>query len=185
MTPSTHWDELRPLLAKYGFVGEPANLPGQHVALAGVRAETDPRLPSGGAQIFGIQLSVAQFSSAVGMLLAVISSAMIGPLLALRSSSDRKHSRSWVLVLPRSAGGARRLLEWTICSVTIFWTLAPILVLLLQARSFVAVDATVGWPFGVGAIGLVTSGITHGFVGRKLRVTRLAGSRHSDASLPA
>jgi len=179
------WEELRPLLAKNGFVGEPANLSSQHVALAGVRAETDPRLPSGGVQIFGVQLSSAQFFSAVGILLAVISFAMIGPLLALRSSSDRKHSQSWVLVLPCSAGGVRRLLEWTICSATIFWTLAPILVLLLQARSFVAVDATAGWAFGLGTIGLVFSGITHGLVARELRITRLAGRRHPDASLPA
>src|SRR5262249_15831248 len=113
------WDEIRLLLVKYGFVGQPENLSSRDAPLAGVRAEVDPRVLSGGVQILGVQLSIVQFFSAVGILLAITSFAMIGPVLAIRSSFVRKHSQSWVLVLPMSIGKARRMLEWMVCAVTI------------------------------------------------------------------
>jgi hypothetical protein len=169
------WDELRLLLAKYGFVSEPEILSSRDAALAGVRAEVDPRVPSGGVQILGVQLSIAQFFFAVGILLAITSFAMIGPLLAMRSSSVRKHSQSWILVLPRSPGKARRMLEWMVCAVSILWAVSPMLILLLQVSSYAGVDGMASWAFGLGTVGLAVSSTTYGFVARELRVTRLTG----------
>jgi hypothetical protein len=179
------WNELRPLLVKHGFVGDPTDLSSRDAALAAARAEIDPRLPSGGVQLFGVSLSVAQFFSAVGVLLAVIAFSMIGPLLVLRSSSGRQHSQSWILVLPLSPGGARRLLEWLICSVTLFWAASPLLVLLLQLRTFAAASVAAGWTFGLGTAGLLVASAVQALVARELRLTRLTAGHHSDAGSQA
>jgi hypothetical protein len=142
-------------------------------ALVRLQAEVDPRLPSGGVNIFGAPLTVAQFFSAVGILLAAVSFAMIGPLLALRSSPVRKNSQAWVFVIPQSEGGPRRLLEWMICAVTILWALSPILILLLQVTVYAHLDTVAGWLFWLGAIGLAVSSVTYSLVAWELRVTRL------------
>jgi len=167
------WGEIKLHLARFGFSGEPATLSSRDGALVRLQAEEDPRLPSGGVSIFGIQLSVAQFFSAVGILLAAVSFAMVGPLLSLRSSPARRHSQAWVLVIPKAGTAPRLLLEWMICVVTMLWALLPVLILSLQLKVYPALAAA-GWLFYFGSIGLIVSSITYGFVAWELRLTRVA-----------
>ena len=62
-------------------------------ALARLQAEADPRLRTGGVTIFGVQLSLAQFFSSIGLLLGGVAFAMIGPLLGLRSAGSARRTR--------------------------------------------------------------------------------------------
>jgi len=167
------WDEVRLAMLRLGFAGTPAELSPNDPALARLQAEDDPRLRSGGVTIFGVQLSLAQFFSSVGLLLAGVAFAMIGPLIALRASTSREHGQSWVFVVPGSARGGRRVLDWVTTLITSAWAVSPLAILFLQWQNAADLQGlTTGWLFGVGAIGLVFSAVIFAIVAIELRRVR-------------
>jgi hypothetical protein len=120
-----------------------------------------------------VQLSLAQFFSSVGLLLAGVAFAMIGPLIALRSSTSRGHGQSWVFVVPGSARGGRRVLDWVTTSITSAWALSPLAILFLQWQNAADLQGlTTGWLFAAGAIGLVFSTVIFAIVAIELRRVR-------------
>jgi hypothetical protein len=167
------WSDVRLALRRLGYTGAPEELSTNDPALARLQSEDDPRLRSGGVTIFGVQLSLAQFFSSVGLLLAAVAFAMIGPLSALRSAGSRAHGQSWVFVVPGSRRGGRRLLDWITTAITGVWTIAPVAILVLQLQSAVDLRGlTTGWLFGAGALGLVFSAVVFAMVSVELRRVR-------------
>jgi len=167
------WQDVRLAMRRLGFAGAPAELSPNDPALARLQAEEDPRLRSGGVTIFGAQLSLAQFFSSVGLLLAGVAFAMIGPLIALRSSASRGHGQSWVFVVPGSSRGGRRVLDWVTTLITSAWAASPLAILFLQWQSAADLQGlTTGWLFSVGAVGLLFSTVIFAIVAIELRRVR-------------
>lgn len=167
------WGDVRLALRRLGYTGSPEELSTNDPALARLQSEDDPRLRSGGITIFGVQLSLAQFFSSVGLLLAAVAFAMIGPLIALRSAGSRVHGQSWVFVVPDSRQGGRRMLDWITTLITTVWTLTPLAILFLQRQSAADLKGlTTGWLFGAGALGLVFSAIVFAMVSLELHRVR-------------
>jgi len=168
------WQAVALSLQRLEFDGDSRELSASSGALKALQAEADPRRRTG-VTAFGVQLSIVQFLSSIGLLLAVIGFAMIGPLLALKSDGSRTHSQSWVLALPGSTRGARRILDWVATAFTLTWALAPVAVLVMQRpyaselRSLSA-DALV---YG-SAIGLVFATVVYVLVAIELRRLRRA-----------
>jgi hypothetical protein len=168
------WSEVRLALRRLGYSGVPEELSSNDLALARLQSEEDPRLRSGGVTIFGVQLSLAQFFSSVGLLLAGIAFSMVGPLVALRSAGTRNHGQSWVFVAPGATRGGRRLLDWIATVITSAWALSPLVILFLQWRSAGDLQGlTTGWLFALGAVGLVFSAIVFSIVAIELRRVRV------------
>ena len=167
------WEEVRLTLLRLGYAGSPSGLSPTDAALESLQAEADPRLRSGGITIFGVQLSLAQFFSSVGLLLAAVAFAMMGPLIALRSAGSRVHGQSWVFVVPDSRQGGRRMLDWITTLITTVWTLTPLAILFLQRQSAADLKGlATGWLFGAGALGLVFSAIVFAMVSLELHRVR-------------
>jgi hypothetical protein len=184
---SRRWSELRLLMSKHGFTDDPTKLSSRNSALAALQAETDPREPGGGVNVFGLSLNIAQFFSAIGAVLAAIAFVMIGPLVALRSATDKTHSASWVFVVPAARGIWRRILESAICVATLVWVAAPLLILILQLRFHANADVAWNWLSWMGAAGLIFSSFVFGWTARELRIVRLLSAIKTSASvaLPA
>ena len=167
------WGEVRLALRRLGYPGAPEELSSNDAALARLQSEEDPRLRSGGVTIFGAQLSLAQFFSSVGLLLAGVAFSMVGPLIALRSAGSRAHGQSWVFVVPGAARGVRRLLDRVATVITGVWAMSPLVILFLQWQSAADLqDLTTGWLFSLGAIGLVFSTLVYAIVAIELRRVR-------------
>jgi hypothetical protein len=179
------WGEVRLALRRLGYSGAPEELSSNDPALARLQSEADPRLRSGGVTIFGAQLSLAQFFSAVGLLLAGVAFSMIGPLIALRSAGSRAHGQSWVFVVPGSARGGRRLLHWVATVITAVWAMSPLLILFLQWQSAADLQGlTTGWLFSLGALGLVFSTIVYAIVVIELRRVRTDVPKSPPGAIP-
>jgi hypothetical protein len=176
------WSELRLLMSKHGFTDDPTKLSSRDSALAALQAETDPREPGGGVNVFGVSLNIAQFFSAIGAVLAAIAFVMIGPLIALRSATDKTHSASWVFVVPAARGTWRRILELAICLATLIWAASPLLILILQFRFYASTDVARNWLSWMGAGGLIFSSVVFAWAARELRIVRLLGAIKKSAS---
>jgi hypothetical protein len=177
------WNELRLLMSKHGFTDELSKLSSRDSALAALQAETDPREPGGGVNVFGVSLNIAQFFSAIGALLAAIAFVMIGPLLALRSATDKTQSSSWVFVVPAARGMWRGILEWTICIATLFWGASPLLILILQFRFYATTEVAWNWLSWIGAGGLFFSSVVFGWAARELWMVRLLSAVKKSAGI--
>jgi hypothetical protein len=167
------WSEVALALRRLGYSGEPAALSPNDPALARLQTENDPRLRSGGVVILGVPLSIAQFFSSVGLLLAAVAFATIGPLVALRSVSSPVHGQSWVFVIQGSLHGGRRLLDVVTTAISGVWAVSPLVILFLQWRSAVDLEGlTSAWLFALGALGLVFSTVVYALVAVELRRVR-------------
>ena len=159
------WSEVRLALRRLGYAGAPEELSTSDAALARLQSEEDPRLRSGGVTVFGAQLSLAQFFSSVGLLLAGVAFSMIGPLIALRSASFVTHGQSWVFVVPARGSLGRRLLDCVASVFTAAWAVSPIVILVLQRRSAADLQGlTNDRLFSLGAVGLVFSAVVFAMV---------------------
>ena len=168
------WQAVALSLQRLGFDGDSRELSASSDALKALQAEADPRRRAG-VTAFGVQLSIVQFLSSIGLLLAVIGFAMIGPLFALKSDGLRTHSQSWVLALPGSTRGARRILDWVATAFTLTWALAPLAVLVMQrpyAGELRGLSADV-LVYG-SAIGLLFATVVYALVAIELRRLRRA-----------
>jgi len=127
-----YWEQIRPHLVKFSdYTGE--QKPGaQMAALAKLRAEVDPETPEGGVQVFGFQLSIKLFFSSVGILLAAVSFAMIGPLMGMKSSESRRIENPWIFLLPFRKTVVGGILEILIVLISLCWALSPLIILNLQ-----------------------------------------------------
>lgn len=169
------WDRIRIQLTQYGYTKFPYELSSRHPVLPRLQADSDPRLRSGGGQILGIQLSIGLFFTTVGLFLAAIAFAMIGPLAALRNSKSHATSSVWFLVVPTAGKQRRWVLEGLILAVTIIWGAFPLLVLILQLTADTDLEVVGGWALPFGAAGLVFSSIVFALAAWELRVFRRAG----------
>jgi hypothetical protein len=166
------WAAVAPRLAALGFARVPTELSATNPILSRLYEESDPRRRSGGVQVFGLQLSLSVFYSAIGLLLAAVAFAAIGPVSILRGATARS-TDAWILSLPRRRGPGGRVLEACIATVTVAWALAPMAILALQLRSDIALDAWSGWLLRVGAAGLVFATIVFTLAAAELRRVRL------------
>lgn len=170
-----HWEQLRLPLAKYGYSNEAESLAIRDPALGSLRADLDTLVVGGGVNVLGVQLSLTQFFSGVGILLGAVSLAMMGPVLALRSSPTRKHAQSWILVAPRASGKVRELMESVIMTASLAWAALPIVILFIQIAAYGNMNPKLVWVIWLGAVGIVFSIVTNFVVIYELRRTRLAG----------
>jgi len=166
------WADLDTHLARYGFSKAPQDLSSSNEALVRLRADVDPRTSSGDIQVFGVQLSISQFFSAVGGLMALVSFAMIGPLTLLRRGRGQPVVDPWILVIARRRGWVPALLEGAICISTVAWVLLPLLLLLLQTANFAELGSGERLAFLGGAVGLGLSSLVHALVAWELRLIR-------------
>ena len=175
------WNAIQPSLTKHGYTD---TLPGKLVradkALAALQLESDPRLTSGGVQVFGLKISIGVFFAAVGIFLAAVAFATLGPVIKLRSLHRQSTRRErewqhWILALEGSTGLARQGLEVTISLVSLIWGLAPLAILVLQLTADVDLTGVNEWGLPVGALGLAFSSMVFLWAARELRKYRIGG----------
>jgi hypothetical protein len=166
------WDVLAMYLGRHGFTGEPAALSINNRVLGYLRAESDPRLPSSGVQVFGIQFSSGQFISAVGGLLAAIAFAMIGPLSILHRSQDKKHNQPWVITLPHSVGLTGWAVEATLTILSLAWAVAPLALFGAHIATYLEYGSLGAVSVFLGGAGLLFSSIIYLLVIRELYIVR-------------
>jgi len=128
------WNTISRHLRKYRFGGQPSELDSTSPALAQLQLEADPRLTSGGVQIFGMKLSLAIFVSSVGIILAALAFALIGPVVRLWNIDSKKHTQPWVFAIPRQSSFVGWGLEGTVNFLLILWALSPLIILVLQSN---------------------------------------------------
>lgn len=156
----------------------PDRLSASEGALGGARADVDPRLPTSGVQVFGIQFSAAQFILSVGWILAVIAFAMIGPLIALKRSKDKRHTQPWVIVLSSFSGLTRSAFETVLAFLTYAWAISPLILFGIHIAAYLK-NASSGiiW-MSLSGFGYVFASAIYLLVTRELRILRA----HNDAS---
>jgi hypothetical protein len=175
-----YWPFVAGRLGNYGFLGKPSDLGATDQALTKLYSASDPRVPSSGVQIFGLQLSIALFFSGAGILLAAIAFACFGPIVRLRGTSASS-TQAWIMSLPRPLGVVGGLLEPCIAVIGLAWALAPLVILVLQVRSAVVARPGNVWLLGIGAGGLIFSSVVFLIAAFELRHVRL-GNRASSRS---
>ena len=166
------WPFVAGRLGSYGFLGQPTDLGATDQALTKLYSASDPRVPSSGVQIFGLQLSIAHFFSGAGILLAAIAFACFGPIVRLRGTSASS-TQAWIMSLPRPPGVVGGLLERCVAVIGVAWALAPLVILVLQLRSGVAAQPGNGWLLGIGAASLTFSSVVFLIAAIELRHLRL------------
>jgi hypothetical protein len=175
------WDRIRIQLVRYGYNELPTELLSTDAVLPRLQEDSDPRLRSGGVKILGIQLSIGLFFTTVGLFLAAIAFAMIGPLVALRNSKSHATSSVWILVVPTAGNQRRWVLEGLILAVTITWVSFPLLVLILQLTADIDLEGVGEWALPFGAAGLVFSSIIYALVAWEMRTCRCANEKEGSS----
>lgn len=175
------WDRIRIQLVRYGYNELPTELLSTHAILPRLQEDSDPRLRSGGVKILGIQLSIGLFFTTVGLFLAAIAFAMIGPLVALRNSKSHATSSVWILVVPTAGNQRRWVLEGLILAVTITWVSFPLLVLILQVTADIDLEGVGEWALPFGAAGLVFSSIIYALAAWEMRTCRCANEKEGSS----
>jgi hypothetical protein len=160
-------------LLKYGFDGDPSELNWHNDAVNAFVAEADPATAIG-AQVFGLQLSISAFFSAVGVFLATIAFAMIGPLRGIRGSGERETRQAWVMATPRGIGRMGTLLEGLVASASFIWAISPLIILLLQWKLVLEVERIPKTVLTVSSFGLIFSSAVFVVVALRLRHYREA-----------
>ncbi len=149
------WDALVPALEREGFAGRPSQLPLDHRAVLSISAAADPRVRKVG--VLGVDLDLAQFISGVGMILAAIGFAMLGPLLALQAAKGQPHEQAWVFAIPPQARLGPRLVAGAARLVLAAWAASPLAILIVQsigAPDLSGLSSWLGEARLVGALGL-------------------------------
>jgi hypothetical protein len=164
------WNSLVPHLAKYGFRQHPLSLSPDEPALKKLAAEADPRGLT--VQVFGMQMGIGLFLSAVGIILGALAFGMIGPLLALRGEGRTKVSHPWIMIIPTRPGMGRGILEVTISLISIAWIIAPLVLAQRQFSMRSEFLGLEGLALKIGFIGLLFSGLAHLLVSLQLRALR-------------
>lgn len=118
-------DALSLHLTRHGFTGTARDLRADEPALSELRAEVDPRSAAEGTQFFGIRFSASMSFSVVGVVLGVLSFAMLGPVTALRRTENPRTQQPWILVMELRHSVAGIILESMISLVTVLWALSP------------------------------------------------------------
>jgi hypothetical protein len=164
------WRRIAPDMAKYGFRLHPLSLGIREPALDQLATDADPRDLT--ISIFGMNISIGLFISAIGLLLGANAFLMIGPLLALRNAGIGNVSHAWIMVTPTRSGSVERILEFFLSLISMVWFLIPFAILLLQLNTDVESQSVEIIAKKVGMIGLLFSGIVYAIVGFQLRVYR-------------
>lgn len=155
-----YWAAVQPSLTKLGYDSElPDKLAIGTPALGALQLEADPRLISGGVQIFGIKLSIGVFFASVGVFLAAIAFAALGPLTAMRRAPAPLEPQTWIMALGCERGPAGLGLEFAIMVASLAWALAPLAILAMQLRAGVDLTGVSRWGLPVGAVGLIVTSL--------------------------
>lgn len=147
-----YWPKISNQLNSLGFSDRPEKLFTGIPSLANFYSNSDPRLPSAGVQVFGLKLSISLFFSSIGLILAAIAFACIGPMMALRRSKGSSR-QTWIMSLPFSLGLIGVCVEALVSLISLVWVMTPPFILYLQFTA------------GSGAEGLNTRAISAGFYG--------------------
>jgi hypothetical protein len=154
------WPLVQPSLTKHGYTSDlPNEISRGTPALGALQLEADPRLASGGVQIFGIKVSIGVFFASVGMFLAAIAFAALGPVTTLRRLAQEISPQTWILALTKEHSPASLVLEAVIVIASLAWALAPLFILTLQLRAEVDLTGVSDWGVPLGAIGLIFSSL--------------------------
>ena len=154
------WSRVQPSLTRYGYNSDlPNEITRGSPALAALQIEADPRLASGGVQIFGIKVSIGVFFASVGMFLAAVAFAALGPVTTLRRQVKESSPQTWVMALAKGRSPAGLGLEALITIVSLAWSLAPLLILTLQLTAELDLTGISDWGVPLGTVGLVFSSL--------------------------
>ena len=169
------WPAVAMRLTALGFDAHPKELTTTSPSLARLYENSDPRIVGGGVQIFGIKLSIAVFFSSVGIILAAVAFACIGPIVKLRNPVEASR-QPWIMSLPRQTGPFGAILEWVVFSVSIAWAAAPIAVLVLQIATDTGLEGSSVLAVWTGGVGLVFASLVFLSAAAVLRGVRAQGA---------
>ena len=160
----------------FGYTGKLTELDSSHPAVSQLYAASDPRNPSGGILIFGMQLSVEVFFSSVGFSLAAIAFVSLGPLIMLDKSSPQKESSAtWIFAVPlTSSTPCGRILEYFVQGIGWGWAAMPLVILSLQLGADIDLSGSGKYIFPLASLGLVFSAIMFGRINMRLIKARRA-----------
>jgi hypothetical protein len=154
------WPLVQPNLTRYGYDSDlPDEVSMSTPAMAALQLEADPRLASGGVQLFGIKVSIGVFFASVGMFLAAVAFAALGPVMTLHRLAPESSPQTWIMGLTRGRSPAGLVLEGVTTIVSLAWALAPLLILTMQLRAEVDLTGISDWGIPLGAIGLIFSSL--------------------------
>lgn len=163
------WSLVQPSLTKYGYSSElPDEITLGSSAFGALQVEADPRLVSGGVQIFGIKVSIGVFFASVGIFLSALAFAALGPVTRLRRRPTEGSPQTWILAVDKGASVAGRVLEAAIIAVSLAWALAPLLILAMQLNAGLDLTGVSDWGLPLGVLGLVFSSIVFLWAGYEL-----------------
>ncbi|MFC1633971.1 hypothetical protein ACFL5Z_03955 [Planctomycetota bacterium] len=174
------WNIVAPYLLNLGFAGDPTELDSRHTPVRTFLATVDAAIgtfPSAveptstirGVKIFGLEISISVFFSSVGVLLATIAFAMIGPVRGIRLVSGREERQAWIMTTPYGCGFMGWLLEGLVILATFIWAISPVCIMLLQLTTGLEVEAIRKSLLVAGALGLVVSSSVFLVVASQLR----------------
>ncbi len=167
-----NWSAVAPKLAVQGLAVAPQALATSNPVVTQFYQESDPRVRTGGVQVFGMPLSISLFYSSIGVILGALAFAAIGPLTYLRES-QKPPADTWILSLPRRTGARGHLLESCIVSVTLAWALMPAAILILQTSSRIVLEGWSIWINRLSGIGLVFAAVIFLLAAFELRRVRM------------
>jgi hypothetical protein len=169
---SRRLDSIAPHLVKHGFDKPLVELKTSSPALARLQIEVDPRLTSGGVRIFGISISIGVFFTSVGLFLAALGFALIGPLTTLFAAESRSHSQPWIMVLRRRPGKLSAVIEVVVLAISAFWAILPVCIIVLQFSSWSELQGVGKWMLPIGTLGLLASSVIYCLVAYQLWLCR-------------
>lgn len=152
------WNEIQPHLRRHGYAQpSPGQLAPDNTALVALQAEADLGPARASVQVFGVQIGLGTFVVSVGVFLAVVAFAMIGPIMRLRAADGEAPDHSWIMALVSRSALTQRTLEPVILLVSLLWAMTPLAILFLLSTAGVDMAGINDTGRFAGAVGLAFS----------------------------
>ena len=154
------WEATSTILKSYGYSGPPVSKIKLHSSYQALLKASDIKSKEEAVAIFGLTFPLDLFVSVSGLIMAVLSITLIGPIINIRRNLKATHTQPWILVINTRCLKKSFLFENLLFLFSLTWALCPIYILITYLNRFSDLLSQLDiWVVVVSVLGFIVASI--------------------------
>ena len=130
------WESTSNILQSYGYSGPPESKIKLHSSYHTLVKASDVKSKEEAVAIFGLNFPLDLFVSVSGIIMALLSITLIGPIINVRWNLQATHAQPWIFVLNTRGFKTSLLVEVLLFLFSLAWALCPLYILMTYLAKF-------------------------------------------------